>query len=82
MGTGDQPRSRNWRTSGMVARAVGIVAIALGFILGMHGLDEQGAQWLQTALALLVTGMLAAGLGVLGYVSAGWLHRHARAEAV
>ena len=61
MGTGDQPRSRNWRTSGMVARAVGIVAIALGFILGMHGLDEQGAQWLQTALALLVTGMLALG---------------------
>ena len=61
MGTGDQPRSRNWRTSGMVARAVGIVAIALGFILGMHGLDEQGAQWLQTALALLVTGMLAQG---------------------
>lgn len=32
--------------------------------------------------SLLVTGMLAAGLGVLGYVSAGWLHRHAGAEAV
>ena len=61
MGTGDLPRYRNWRSSGMVARAVGIVAIALGFILGMHGLDEQGAQWLQTALALLVTGMLAQG---------------------
>ena len=43
----------------MVARFVGIVAIALGFILGMYGLDDQGSQWLQTALGLLVTGMLA-----------------------
>ena len=45
----------------MVARIVGIVSIALGFILGMYGLDEQGSQWLQTALGLLVTGMLAQG---------------------
>ncbi len=51
----------NWRTNAMVARFVGIVSIALGFILGMYGLDEQGSRWLQTALGLLVTGMLAQG---------------------
>jgi hypothetical protein len=28
-------------------------------MLGMYGLDEQGSRWLQTALGLLVTGMLA-----------------------
>src|SRR4029079_1566542 len=52
----DQPPAPNWRTNAMVARFVGIVAIALGFILGMYGLDEQGSRWLQTALGLLVTG--------------------------
>jgi hypothetical protein len=56
-----QQLSPNWRVNAMVARFVGIVAIALGFILGMYGLDEQGAQWLQTALGLLATGMLAQG---------------------
>ena len=59
MMTDDQPAATNWRTNAMVARFVGIVAIALGCILGMHGLDEQGSRWLQTALGLLVTGMLA-----------------------
>jgi hypothetical protein len=57
----DQPLPTDWRMNAMVARFVGIVAIALGFILGMYGLDEQGSQWLQTALGLLVTGMLAQG---------------------
>lgn len=51
----------NWRTNAMIARFVGIVAIALGFMLGIYGLDESGARWLQTALGLLVTGMLAQG---------------------
>jgi len=46
---------------GMIARSVGIVAIALGFVVGMYGLEETGAGWLQTALGLLVTGMLAQG---------------------
>lgn len=45
----------------MVARLAGIVAIALGFILGIYGLDDPGSRWLQTALGLLVTGMLAQG---------------------
>jgi hypothetical protein len=57
----DQRVPTNWRMNAMVARFVGIVAIALGFVLGMYGLDEQGSQWFQTALALLVTGMLAQG---------------------
>lgn len=56
-----KPLSVNWRMNAMVARFVGIVAIALGFVLGIYGLDESGSNWLQTALGLLVTGMLAQG---------------------
>ncbi|MCX5722697.1 MAG: hypothetical protein NT179_11830 [Nitrospirae bacterium] len=55
------PVSINWRMNGMVARFVGIVAIALGFVVGIYGLEETGARWLQTALGLLATGMLAQG---------------------
>lgn len=51
----------NWRMNAMIGRFVGIIAIALGFIVGMYGLDEPGSRWLQTALGLLVTGMLAQG---------------------
>ena len=51
----------NWRLQGMMARAVGIVAIALGFVLGMYGLDNPTSHWLHTALGLLTTGMLAQG---------------------
>ncbi len=51
----------NWRLNGVVARSVGIVCIALGFVIGMYGLDEPGSPWLKTALGLLVTGMLAQG---------------------
>ena len=47
--------------NGMIARFVGIVAIALGFVIGIYGLEDTGPLWLQTALALLVTGMLAQG---------------------
>lgn len=57
----NEPASINWRMNGMVARFVGIVAIALGFVIGIYGLEEAGAQWLQTALGLLATGMLAQG---------------------
>lgn len=53
--------SVNWLMNALIARFVGIVAIALGFMLGIYGLDESGARWLQTALGLLVTGMLAQG---------------------
>ena len=47
--------------NGMIARFVGIVAIALGFVIGIHGLEDTGTLWLQTALGLLVTGLLAQG---------------------
>lgn len=53
--------SSNLPTKGMIARFVGIVAIALGFVIGSYGLEDSGAQWLKTALGLLVTGMLAQG---------------------
>ena len=51
----------NWRMNGMIARFVGIVAIALGFVIGIYGLEDRGAWWQQTALGLLATGMLAQG---------------------
>lgn len=44
-----------------IARFVGIVCMALGFVSGMYGLDHPGSTWLRTALGLLVTGMLAQG---------------------
>lgn len=57
----NQPAPINWRMNGMIARFVGIVAIALGFVIGIYGLEDTGAGWLQTALGLLATGMLAQG---------------------
>jgi hypothetical protein len=51
----------NLRMRGMIARFVGIVAIALGFIIGIYGLEDTGGPWLQTALGLLATGTLAQG---------------------
>lgn len=51
----------NWRMNGMIARFVGIMAIAFGFVIGIYGLEETGARWLQTSLGLLATGMLAQG---------------------
>lgn len=55
------PSQTNWRLNAIIARSVGIVAIALGFVLGMYGLDHPDSHWLQTALGLLVTGMMAQG---------------------
>jgi len=57
----NEPAPINLRMKGMLARFVGIVAIALGFVIGIYGLEDTGAPWLQTALGLLVTGMLAQG---------------------
>ncbi|WP_053381873.1 hypothetical protein [Nitrospira moscoviensis] len=45
----------------LIARSAGVLAIALGFVIGMYGLDHPSSHWLQTALGLLVTGMLAQG---------------------
>ncbi len=55
------PSEVNWRINVVIARSIGIVAIALGFIIGMYGLDHTTSHWLQTALGVLVTGMLAQG---------------------
>ena len=57
----NEPARFNFHMIEMIARSVGIVAIALGFVIGIYGLEETGAWWLQTALGLLVTGMLAQG---------------------
>lgn len=57
----NSPASSSLRTKGMIARFVGIVAIALGFVIGIYGLEDTGTQWINTALGLLVTGMLAQG---------------------
>lgn len=43
----------------LIARSIGIVCIALGFVLGMHGLEHPDSMWLPTALGLIVTGMAA-----------------------
>ena len=51
----------NLRMRGMIARFVGIVAIALGFVIGIYGLEDTEAPWLQMALGLLVTGVMAQG---------------------
>ena len=56
-----EPAPSNLRINGMIARFVGIVAIALGFVIGIYGLEDTGTRWLQTALGVLVTGMLAQG---------------------
>ena len=54
----------NLRMNEMIARFVGIVAIAVGFVIGIYGLEDTGAWWLQTALGLLTTGMLAQGFAL------------------
>jgi hypothetical protein len=61
MATPEHPAPVKWRTNAVVARTVGIVCIAAGFIIGMYGLDHPATHWLQTALGLLATGMLAQG---------------------
>ncbi|MBX3330115.1 MAG: hypothetical protein KF722_06920 [Nitrospira sp.] len=53
-----------WWLRGVIARSVGIVAVALGFVIGMYGLDHPNSSWLSTALGLLVTGIVAQGYGL------------------
>jgi len=57
----NESASINLRMNGMIARFVGIVATALGFVIGIYGLEDTGARWLQTGLGLLAAGMLAQG---------------------
>lgn len=64
MAPSQTPAPDRWRMRGMVARSVGIMAIALGFVLGMYGLDHPASPWLRTALGLLVTGIAAQAYGL------------------
>jgi uncharacterized membrane protein len=57
----NESASINLRMRGMIARFVGIVAIALGFVIGIYGLEDTETPWLQMALGLLVTGVMAQG---------------------
>ena len=43
----------------MIARSVGILCIAAGFIIGMQGLDYPHSFWMPVALGLIVTGLTA-----------------------
>ena len=43
----------------VIARVIGISAIAAGFLLGIEGLNEPDSIWLPIALALIVTGLCA-----------------------
>ncbi len=61
MAMDNDPASINLWTKGMIARFIGIVAIALGFVVGIYGLEDTGGPWMKTAMGLLVTGMLAQG---------------------
>ena len=60
--------------SALVARAVGVVCIAAGFVLGIEGLADPGSAWLRTALALIMTGLLAQLYGMYASVR----HRRTR----
>ena len=59
------------RTNALIARGIGIVFIALGFMLGIYGLEYPHTMWLQTALGLLITGMMAQGYAM--YCSIRWM---------
>ncbi len=45
----------------LVARSVGIVCIASGFVAGIEGLSRPDSVWLPTAFALILTGLVAQG---------------------
>lgn len=50
-----------FRTGAVIARSVGIVCIAGGFVAGMYGLERPASIWLNTARGLIITGLLAQG---------------------
>jgi len=65
-------RAVQLRQSAMIARSVGVVAIALGFVLGMQGLDQPDSGWLGTGQGLIVTGLLAQGYAL--WCTVRWKH--------
>ncbi|MBS0169654.1 MAG: hypothetical protein JSR62_04815 [Nitrospira sp.] len=66
------------RTNALMARGVGVVCIAAGFMLGVYGLEFPDTIWLQTALGLLVTGMMAQGYAM--YCSIRWVREQRDSE--
>lgn len=66
------------RTNAFIARGMGIVFIAGGFMLGIYGLEFPNTMWLQTALGLLVTGMMAQGYAM--YCSIRWVREQRDSE--
>ena len=66
------------KQSAAIARSVGVVAIALGFIVGMQGLDNPESGWLQTAQGLIVTGLLAQGYAL--WCTVRWKHEQAESD--
>ena len=59
------------RTNALIAGGTGIVFIAVGFMLGVYGLEYPDTVWLKTSLGLLVTGMMAQGYAM--YCSVRWI---------
>jgi len=53
---------------GMIARFAGKAFVAFGFILGIYGLTEGNEAVKQTALGLLVTGVLASAYGAYHWI--------------
>jgi hypothetical protein len=63
-GRGIEEQAGHYRIGAMIARSVGVLCIALGFVAGMQGLDHPESSWLPTALGLIVTGLLAQGFAL------------------
>ncbi len=42
-----------------IARVIGILCVAVGFMLGIHGLEQPDSPMLPTALGLIATGVVA-----------------------
>lgn len=51
--------STGQRRSVMIARVIGILCVAVGFMLGIHGLEHPGSPMLPTALGMIATGLVA-----------------------
>ena len=66
------------RTNALIARGIGIVFIAVGFMLGIYGLEHPDTVWMCTALGLLVTGMIAQGYAM--YCSIRWVRNQRDSE--
>lgn len=52
-------RSAGKRSSVMIARVIGMLFVAAGFILGIHGLEHPGSPMLPAALGIIATGLVA-----------------------